>query len=107
MEELRKPTTELEFKQMYEGVFEDVTKFMIVAGEYRNAFDFARAMRIPREEWKYVSEISDLHGRKDFVIVTLGGVNKKNKLWLWEILEFSRTLADRGFAKIVHVEDWR
>lgn len=106
MDELRKATTEAEFKAMYEGSFEtEPTKYMIVAEMYSQARDFARVMRIPMKEWRFVETPDDFRGYRDFVIVTLGGLYRKDRMY--EILDAANQIVQMKYAKLIHVEDWR
>lgn len=103
---LRKATSEAEFKAMYEGSFEtEPTKYMIVAEMYRQARDFARVMGIPMKDWRFVEAPDDFRGYRDFVIVTLGGLYRKDRVY--EILDAASQIVQMKYAKLIHVEDWR
>ena len=105
MEALRKATTLYEFNELCEDTFEVVTKYLIVAELYRQAWDFARVMEIPMKDWRFVETTNDFSGYRDFVIITLGGMHRKPRVH--EIMDAARILVGRGYAKIIHVEDWR
>ena len=105
MEELRKKTTLYEFNEMLEDTFDVVTKYLIVAREYRQARDFSMVMEIPMKEWKFVETPNDLMGYRDFVIVTLGGMYGKDNMY--EIMDAATLMVQKGYAKMIHVEDWR
>lgn len=103
---LRKATTEAEFKAMYEGSFDDIIpKYMIVAELYRQARDFAQVMRIPMKDWKFVEVPDDFRGYQNFVIVTLGGTHRKDRVR--EIMDMAHQMVQMKYAKLIHVEDWR
>lgn len=67
-------------------------KILIMAGNFRQAKEYANLNKLNPSEWKYVSKYSDIVGYKDCSLITIenwtsGYHNKEDRANLWTYCE--------------------